>query len=107
VFLVPYLFCAAYHKLTHPVFQVDWQAADALRPDSYAHLLPGVNGVVHTLGTLLEDGKYKEKIKDGDLLGLVGSFVGGLVESRGNPLESGQERTGSYEVMNRNAGEYY
>jgi hypothetical protein len=61
---------------------------------------------VHTLGTLLEDGKYKEKMKDGDLLGLVGSFVGGFIESGGNPLESSEERTGSYEVMNRDAGKY-
>jgi hypothetical protein len=60
--------------------------------------------VVHTLGTLLEDTKYKAKIKEGDLLGLVGSFVGGALGSGENPLESSEDRMGSYEVMNRDAG---
>jgi hypothetical protein len=53
--------------------------------------------VVHTLGTLLEDGRYKKSIRDGDLAGLVGSFFQGGA----NPLEKGGP--GSYEVINRDA----
>jgi hypothetical protein len=76
--------------------QVDWRTADALRPETYAELLPEVGGVVHTLGVLLEDGGYKEKVRNGDVLGVLGALVGG---GGGNPLSEG-----SYEVMNRDAG---
>jgi hypothetical protein len=54
---------------------------------------------VHTIGTLLEGGQYKEKLKSGDLLGLVNSFLGGS----GNPLDE-QRSKSSYETMNRDTG---
>ena len=56
---------------------------------------------MHTLGTLLENVEYKEKIRNGDVLGLLGSLMGG---GGGNPLDAAR-RTSSYEVMNRDAGE--
>jgi len=66
-------------------------------------VLPGVDGVVHTLGTLLEDGQYKKAMAEGNLGALIGSFVGGFADS-GNPLEKGGEnRGGSYEVLNRDS----
>jgi hypothetical protein len=85
--------------------QVNWRSADALNPHSYAHLLPGVSGVVHTLGTLLEDTRYKEKLREGDFLGLVSNFISGIIgHGGGNPLENPAESKGTYEVMNRDAG---
>jgi hypothetical protein len=60
-----------------------------------------VNGVVHTLGTLLEGGKYKKAIAEHNLGAVVESFVSGLVDS-GNPLE--KEQRESYNVLNRDSG---
>jgi len=83
---------------------VNWQKADALQPETYADILPGVNGVVHTLGTLLEDGQYKKAMAQGDIGALIGNFLSGLVDS-GNPLEKGSEGgRGGYEVLNRDSG---
>jgi len=83
--------------------KVNWQKADALHPETYAHILPGVNGVVHTLGTLLEDGRYKKALAESDVGALVGGFVRGFLDS-GNPLEKGGERgRRSYEVLNRDS----
>ncbi|KAF8625821.1 hypothetical protein AX15_005201 [Amanita polypyramis BW_CC] len=93
---------------------VEWHKGDALEPRTFAHLFPEVGGVVHTLGTLLEsDGGragYKESVKGGNLIGVVGHLVaaalggGGTV---GNPLAkpstSGVSRKGSYEALNRDA----
>jgi nucleoside-diphosphate-sugar epimerase len=76
--------------------KVDWQRGNALKPETYAHILPGVSGVVHTLGTLLEDGGYKKPLRDGDLGALLGSFWGN------NPLEKATD-VGGYEVLNRDA----
>ena len=56
---------------------------------------------MHTLGTLLEDHGYKEKLKSGDLAGLLRSLVGG-----GNPLDITKTRK-SYEAMNRDAGQVH
>ncbi|TFK54768.1 NAD-P-binding protein [Heliocybe sulcata] len=78
-----------------------WQKGNALKPDTYAHILPGVTAVVHTLGTLLEDGSYKTAVREGDVLGLASSFIKSL--GGRNPLESGQHRPGSYETLNRDA----
>ena len=64
-------------------------------------ILPEVDGVVHTLGVLLEDGGYKEKVRNGDLLGLLGTVVGSVGS---NPLDERRIK-GSYEVMNRDTGE--
>jgi flagellar motor component MotA len=80
---------------------VDWQKADALQPESYADILPSITGVVHTLGTLLEDRQYKKAIAEGNIGTLIGHFLNGLVDS-GNPLEKGQRE--SYEVLNRDSG---
>lgn len=87
--------------------QVDWRAGDAHKPETYAHILPEVTGVVHTLGTLLEDAGYKKAVREGDPLGLLGSVVRGLTGGRlggRNPLEDAGEESGSYAKMNRDAG---
>ncbi|KAG6845328.1 hypothetical protein H0H87_010785 [Tephrocybe sp. NHM501043] len=85
------------------VNKVDWQRGDALHPESFAHLLPEVDGVIHTLGTLLENSNYKQAIKRGDILGLVGILHNNVVGDHGNPLENStdESRRGSYDVMNR------
>lgn len=44
---------------------MDWQTGDALNPDSYTNLLSGVNSVVHTIGTLLEQDGYKRFLRRG------------------------------------------
>lgn len=61
---------------------------------------------MHTLGTLIEDGQYKQAIKEGNLSGLVGSFFQSAIGGNGNPLEKGVGgvHKGSYESMNRDAG---
>ncbi|KAI0736768.1 NAD-P-binding protein [Fomitopsis betulina] len=91
----------------HPawVSKVDWRAADALQPETYAHLLPQVTAVVHTLGTLLEDTRYKKALGRGDIPALAGivasNVLGGGPSS--NPLASGEGRPNSYETLNRDA----
>jgi hypothetical protein len=87
-------------------WQVTWEKGDALRPSTYAHLLDGTHGVVHTLGTLLPGGGYKEKIQSGDVFGVLSevakTFTGGRVGGP-NPLdESIQDK--SYERVNRDTG---
>ncbi|EIN07307.1 mitochondrial protein [Punctularia strigosozonata HHB-11173 SS5] len=88
--------------------KVDWRRGDALNPESYAHILPEVTGVVHTLGTLLEDAEYKKAIREGNVFGLAGSVIGGLTGASfggGNPLERKNEEhsRGSYALLNRDA----
>ncbi|KAK0197037.1 mitochondrial protein [Armillaria mellea] len=58
--------------------------------------LKDAHGVVHTLGTLLDDGKYKNAVKEGSLVGLVGSLIGSQ-----NPLE--KKTSSGYESLNRDA----
>ncbi|KAG6917979.1 hypothetical protein DXG01_017163 [Tephrocybe rancida] len=70
------------------VSQIDWQKGDALHPESFAHLFPEVDGIVHTLGTLLEDSSYKQAIKQGNVLGLLGILHNNIVGDHGNPLEN-------------------
>ncbi|KIM87147.1 hypothetical protein PILCRDRAFT_64295 [Piloderma croceum F 1598] len=85
------------------VSEVKWQKANALQPETYADILPGVNGVVHTLGTLLENGQYKKAMADGDIGALISNFLSGLVDS-GNPLEKGGDGTQEgYEALNRDS----
>lgn len=79
--------------------QVEWRKADALLPETYSDILPKVGGVVHTLGTLLEDGKYKSALARGDIISLVGAIAGG----HGNPLER-KPQARSYETINRDSG---
>ncbi|KAH6918522.1 mitochondrial protein [Coprinopsis sp. MPI-PUGE-AT-0042] len=83
--------------------KVDWQQGDALNPATFSHLFEGVGGVVHTLGTLLEDGAYKKAIREGNLPELVKSFLGTSRES--NPLRrtASTGAKGSYENLNRDA----
>ncbi|KAF8651486.1 hypothetical protein AX16_004784 [Volvariella volvacea WC 439] len=88
--------------------KVDWQTGDALHPETFAHLFSGVGGVVHTLGTLIEGGEYKQAIRDGNVLGLAGSFLRTIapgIGGGGNPLKRQpiDEERGSYEAMNRDA----
>lgn len=86
---------------------MNWQKGDALTPQTFAHLLPEVGGVVHTLGTLLEDGAYKQAVRTGDFPGLLKSLAG--VGKDSNPLRSGanaQQERGSYETLNRDSGAY-
>ena len=64
--------------------------------------MPDVGGVVHTIGTLLEDWSYKEKLRKVDVGGLLRS----LTEGSGNPLDE-KARRRSYEVMNRDTGNCY
>ncbi|KAH9996798.1 hypothetical protein BJV77DRAFT_128704 [Russula vinacea] len=70
--------------------KVEWLRADALQPETYSHLLPGVSAVVHTLGTLLADTKYKDALRRQDLAGAVESFFTSAVR---NPLEEPQTDT--------------
>jgi hypothetical protein len=83
--------------------QVDWQKGDAFNPDSFAHLFPQVDGIVHTLGTLLEDGEYKRAVRDADIPRLLSSLFRSVTGETGNPLR--KSATGhSYESMNKTAG---
>lgn len=85
---------------SHPPYcQVEWRRADALLPETYSDILPKVGAVVHTLGTLLEDGKYKSALAHGNVIDLVGAIAGG----GGNPLDRVPQRC-SYEVINRDSG---
>ncbi|KAJ7285776.1 mitochondrial protein [Mycena rebaudengoi] len=77
--------------------RVDWQTGDALRPASFAHLLDGAHGVVHTLGVLLEDAQYKRAVRDGDVPALLRALMG----SGRNPLAAPDAPT--YEAMNRDS----
>ena len=83
-----------------------WRKADALDPATYAHLLPEASAVVHTLGTLLEDARYKAALNQGDVFKLFGTFASNFIGSEGsNPLrESSKE--GGYDSLNRDAGPY-
>ncbi|EAU88493.2 mitochondrial protein [Coprinopsis cinerea okayama7 len=83
--------------------KVNWHKGDALNPQSFAHLFEGVGGVVHTLGTLLEDGAYKRAIREGNVPALVKSFLGTGQDS--NPLRRNvaEEQQGSYERINRDS----
>ncbi|KDR81659.1 hypothetical protein GALMADRAFT_221525 [Galerina marginata CBS 339.88] len=83
---------------------VNWQQGDALHPQSFAHLLPEVDGVVHTLGTLIENGSYKAAVKDGNVSALFGSFVRAITGDNSNPPKKvGNENPRGYDAMNRDA----
>jgi hypothetical protein len=81
--------------------EVEWLRADALQPETYSHLLPGVSAVVHTLGTLLADTKYKDALRKQDLAGAAQSFLQSLTGAGRNPLEG---RPNGYETLNRDSG---
>jgi len=79
---------------------VQWLKADALQPETYSHLLPGVSAIVHTLGTLLPDTRYKDALRTQDLTGAIGSLVQSLIGTERNPLD---ERPNGYETLNRDS----
>lgn len=83
--------------------QVDWQQGDALQPQSFAHLFPKVDGVVHTLGTLLENNSYKHAVREGNIPTLIRGVFQTLTGESGNPLQKKATSTG-YEAMNRDSG---
>lgn len=87
---------------SHILTQVNWLKGNALEPETYSHLLPGATAVVHTLGTLLEDARYKAALKDGNVPALMGTFLSGLTGS-GNPLED-PHKEGGYAQINHDAG---
>jgi len=80
---------------------VEWRKADALLPETYSNILPKVGAVVHTLGTLLEDGKYKSALANGDVIGLIAAMTGG--GGHGNPLDREPQRRSNYELINRDS----
>lgn len=64
--------------------------------------------MVHTLGTLLEDGEYKAALRRGDPFKLFGSFWNGVI-GQTNPLKKSSQSaqgTGTYEALNRDSGAF-
>ncbi|EMD38265.1 hypothetical protein CERSUDRAFT_113431 [Gelatoporia subvermispora B] len=84
--------------------KVEWRTGDALRPESYAHLLPSVHGVVHTTGILFEDTRYKSALAKGNVPELMAAIAAsvGLGGDKENPLKERDPRS-SYDAMNRDA----
>ncbi|KAI0306460.1 NAD(P)-binding protein [Multifurca ochricompacta] len=82
--------------------KVEWVMADALRPETYSHILPGVSAVVHTLGTLFANTNYKDALRRQDLVGVAGIVLQSLTgtSAGGNPLE---EHSNGYETLNRDS----
>ncbi|KAH9901417.1 NAD-P-binding protein [Cubamyces lactineus] len=88
------------------VHKVEWHQGDALKPETYAHLLPGVSAVVHTIGTLFEKSGYKSAVKDGSVPRVMSSAVAAATGCGGsaNPLEKEEKRReGSYALINRDS----
>ncbi|ORY31932.1 hypothetical protein BCR39DRAFT_465115 [Naematelia encephala] len=79
---------------------VTYHAASAFDPPSFSSLVADSTAVVHTIGILLEDAKYKQNIRDGNLLGLARSLLG---VDAGNPLKTAQDKLSGYEGMNRDS----
>lgn len=106
---VKYLKSLSSAQCSHSFEQVSWQKANALQPSTYAHLLSGVHGVVHTLGTLLPGGGYKEKLRSGDHVGLLSDAVKAISGGRiggSNPLDEASQDS-SYERLNRDSGRFH
>ena len=57
---------------------------------------------MHTLGTLLEDARYKAALNKGDIGALVRVAVDGFTKG-GNPLAEKSPK-GGYDELNRDAG---
>ena len=101
------LLSAAPSALFSSSSQVDWQKGDAFNPDTFAHLFPKVDGVVHTLGILLEDGEYKQAVRNANFPQLLSSLFRSVTGDTGNPLRKGSAAGGdrmTYETMNKTAG---
>ncbi|OCH93427.1 NAD-P-binding protein [Obba rivulosa] len=84
--------------------KVDWRAGDALQPASYAHLLPGVHAVVHTIGILFEDTRYKSALAKGNVPELMAAIAAsvGFGGAQSNPLKERDPKS-SYDAMNRDS----
>ena len=76
-----------------------------LHPQTFTHIFPEVDGVVHTLGSLLENSSYKNSLKESSILALLGSLFQSATSNFGGPLEQGRDSNASYEVINRDSGE--
>ncbi|KAL1944466.1 hypothetical protein VTO73DRAFT_2896 [Trametes versicolor] len=86
------------------VHKVEWHQGDALKPETYAHLLPGTTAVVHTIGTLFEKSGYKSALKDGSVPHFASSVAAGVAGAgaSANPLEKEEKRReGTYAAINR------
>jgi hypothetical protein len=68
-----------------------------MNPDTYANILPDVNAVVHTIGTLLDNTQRNKQFHDKDFVGLLKSITGI------SPVEA--RHLGAYEKLNRDTGE--
>ncbi|KAG7092520.1 hypothetical protein E1B28_008871 [Marasmius oreades] len=81
--------------------KVTWLKGNAFDPTTFSHVLSEMDGVAHSMGTLIEDnGVYKAALKDGD----VTKLLSGLIENLNpkNPL-SKRNTEGSYESLNRDS----
>lgn len=81
---------------------MDWHAGSPFDERTYANVLPSCDGVVSTLGILLEK-DYKATGSPtlvSTLSGVLSAVAGG---GTGNPLKPDQF---SYERMNRDAGQH-
>lgn len=90
-----------------PLPQVEWHQGDAMKPETYAHLLPGTTAVVHTIGTLFEKSGYKSALKDGSVPHFASSVAAGVAGAgaSANPLEKEEKRQeGTYAAINRDTG---
>lgn len=90
---------------------MDWQKGDAFHPESFKHIFPCVDGVVHTLGILIEDGDYKQALQDSNIPQLVSSIFRSITRDSGNPLKSGMPSEScssgarlTYGAMNKDSG---
>jgi len=89
--------------------QVDWQKGDAFHPEGFKHIFPHVDGVVHTLGILIEDGDYKQAMQNSNIPQLLSSLCRSITRDSGNPLKNGvppesSEARLTYGAMNRDSG---
>lgn len=83
--------------------QVTWLKGNALEPSTFYNVLSDVDGVVHTLGTLFEDGAYKRAIREGNpLIALVRLLEARLASE--NPLRKVEDE--SYDSVNRDSGSF-
>jgi hypothetical protein len=84
--------------------QVTWLQGSAHNPSTFENALADADGVVHTLGTLIEDGgAYKQALREGNVVKVLGTVCDSMLSGK-NPLMKGGE--GSYESINRDSGAY-
>lgn len=79
--------------------QVEWRAADALKPETYEELAASCDAAVHTVGILLE-ADYKGATS-GPFDIFRGLAKGWGLDGGSNPLDPSSKPNMSYEVMNR------